>query len=280
MNWTRFVVFWSCSSFFAPQPLLISFSSEWTEPAIISMWHILYEYFEYHLQNQHLMCILLSIEIYICICVCMFSHYTEFWYCISLTCVNFTGLGPYLSDLIRGTVQPASAVRWLVSGLQSDDKTFKKCQRSHSVRDELQVITQECKASLFAWSDWSKLRAFMQWPLRTRRLLSWVLTSRPQCCHCYYLEVFRGCLIKLTALSLSVCHFFFKSFSWITALIVFFLFFILDSFCPAFWFYFSSIYTHPFTFSSLESALSFHMRHLCFFPRFLIMHYTDSMLGK
>jgi len=173
------------------------------------------------------MCIL-CIEIYICICVCTFSHYTKFWYCISSTCVNCTGLGPYCQVtsgeqfnlvLLCG----GRSVQMLQLSLQSDYKTLKEMSKvtfctwrvaSHNAG------MQRIPSHLIPL--WCKLRVFTQWPLCTR-LLSWVLTSRPQCCRCYYLEVFRGSLIELTALSLCVNR------SHEFLLIVFFLFFLTRS---------------------------------------------------
>lgn len=107
------IIFLSSSFVFAPLPLFISLSSEWTEPAIISLWHILY--FEFHLQNQQLnVYVVVYWKLYLHMRLYVFSLY-RVWYCISSTSVNFTGLGPYLSDRVRWAVPPGSVLRWLVS---------------------------------------------------------------------------------------------------------------------------------------------------------------------
>lgn len=124
-----------------------------------------------------------------------------------------------------------------------------------------------------------ELRPFMQRPLRALLLLSRVLTSRRQCCRCDYLEVFRGCLIKLTALPVSVCHFA-KRFLMNYCINCDFFSLFLDMFWPAF--YFSSVSTFFSTFLNSGVSIVFSYEALMFiffFPR-VIMHYTDSMLGK
>lgn len=141
MNWTQFVFFGLVLLvffFFSPphRPFYFSHQNQQSQPLFLCDTYFM-NTLNFHLQNQQLMCMLFCIESYVCICFCMFSHYTEFWYCISSTSVNFTGVGPYLADRIRWTVRPASGLTWLVSagaavvaglvclGLQSWDETSK-----------------------------------------------------------------------------------------------------------------------------------------------------------
>lgn len=166
MNWTRFLVFvfvlllFCFVLFFAPTaPPFSPFQNGQSQPLFLCDTYCMY-HFEFHLQNQQLMCMLLHIESYIYISVCMFCHYTEFWYCILLKSVNFTGLGPrfvrwtWFRPQAIGQCRGCSCHGPGRGRLQGWDKTCKKCQRSHSGQEELQVIPrslcgarQECKAS-------------------------------------------------------------------------------------------------------------------------------------
>ena len=146
MNWIRLFVF----LYFAPLPLFIFLVRNGQSQPLLCLWHILYEYFEFHLQkNQQLMCMLLCIESYICICMFFFlfffSHYAEFWYCISS--VNFYRMRAlfvrsdrirwtcstcFYPDVDRSSAVGAAAVVGAVGGSRAETKTRKKCQRSHS----------------------------------------------------------------------------------------------------------------------------------------------------
>lgn len=181
----------------------------------------------------------------------MFSHYTEFWYCISSTRLNFTGLEPYLSDRIGSTVWPGSALRRLVSaggrschrvgcgGSRTETKLV--TLRSHSGREELQIIPralggvrEECEASHIIWtcSDPSCSSSCRDPTVLFFSLGYEESSSVPPMILPGNVQGWPN-----QAHSLSFCVPFCKSFSWITALIVFFLF--LDLSWPAFLFYFS-----------------------------------------
>lgn len=174
-------------------------------------------------------------------------------------------LGPGLSEHFRWTVRPGSAPRWSslqgmghwrpknignVTGLILEGRScesFRCCG----------VVRQECKASRIigthSSSSWGPSRSDPS----VLFFFFWVLTSRLQCCHCCYPELFRGCRIKLTALS----PFFFSGL---------FLDFISAAFKTSHLVYLS------------QFSQSFHqaLMYVFFSPRVLIMHYTDSMLGK
>lgn len=130
---------------------LLSLSLEWTEPAITSLWHILYEYFEFHLQNQQLMCMLLCVGGYICICVFMFFRITQSFDTVQVWILPDEGLVCQIAsgeqfDLVLpwGDLICAGSTVVARDGPQEApepwQKKRKKCQRSHSGREELQVI--------------------------------------------------------------------------------------------------------------------------------------------
>ena len=129
-----------------------------------------------------------------------FSHYTEFLILYIVDKCEFYRTRA-LFCRVRWTVWPGSAPEVICrcEGRRScrgdKKKRVKKCQRSHSGREELSFLDvlatwgRNVKRPVSSDPSWGPRRSD---PLRTRRLLSWVLTSRLQCCHCYYLDVFRG----------------------------------------------------------------------------------------
>ena len=201
MNWIRLFVF----LYFAPLPLFIFLVRNGQSQPLLCLWHILYEYFEFHLQkNQQLMCMLLCIESYICIC--MFFFFFFFLIMQSFDTVYqvwiFTGWGPYLSDQIASGehVPPASTLMWIgpaQSGLQLSPGPWEAPEprqkhvrnvKGHILdREELRVIPRSLRN---VKRPVSSIRAAAT-PIPTL-LLSRVLMSRRQCCRRSYLEVFRG----------------------------------------------------------------------------------------
>ena len=98
MNWIRLCFCLVLFLFFAPLPLFISLFRNGQSQPLLCLWHILYEYFEFHLQkNQQLMC-MLCIESYICICMFFFLIMQSFDTVYQVWI--FTRRGPYLSDQI------------------------------------------------------------------------------------------------------------------------------------------------------------------------------------
>lgn len=177
---------------------------------------------------------LLCTESYICISVCMFSHDAEFWYCRS-TSVNFTRLGPYLSNGIRFDL--VSTLVWLVSA----GAAALAGQAVRGSRAETKQVRNVKGHILGRWSLISSQVWAMQW-------------STPSLC-------FLGITQLAPVLSLLLpdglqgfpnqAHSFIfyvpfcKSFSWLTALNNLFFFF-LHLFWPVFFFLFLFFPHNPF----------------------------------
>lgn len=192
------------------------------------------------------MCMLLYIESYICICVCMFSHYTEFLILYIIDKCEFYQTRALFVRSHQVSSSTWFCLRWLVSAGaavvvgQATGGSWAETKQVRNVNGHI-LDVRSCKSFLELLAGWCRnvkrpissdpiviwaeaLRAVTPMAL----LLSWVLTGWLQCCHCYYLQVFRGWQIKLTALSFCVpfCKLFIMK-SWITALLCFFLYFFL-----------------------------------------------------
>lgn len=135
-------------------------------------------------------------------------------------CEFYPTLRPYLSDGVRWTFLtqfcPQAIGQCMGSGCHGAGPREIRWLRQN-VRNvkghilgerELQIIPRllggarrECKSSNII-RDLRRNPPCID-PLSTP--LSWVLKSGLHCCHCYYLEVFRGCLIELTALAFFLC---------------------------------------------------------------------------
>lgn len=150
MNWTRFVFFVMFFSCFCPNAPFISLFRMDRASHYFFVTHIVWILWISSAKPTVNVYVVVCWRLYLHMCFYVFSHYTEFWYCTS---VNFTGWGPCLSDRVRWTVWPGSALRWFnlrrvyscregwaTGGSRAVTKKRKKCQRSHSGREELQVI--------------------------------------------------------------------------------------------------------------------------------------------
>lgn len=152
MNWTWFVVFFLFILLFLPPLPLLLLSSEWTETDIISLWHILYEYFWISSAKPTFnVYVVVHWKLYLHICMYVFSLYRvlilyivdkcEFYrtralFVRSHQVNSLTWLCPEANGQCRG----CSCHRVGRGRHQGWDKTCEKCQRSHSGWEELQII--------------------------------------------------------------------------------------------------------------------------------------------
>lgn len=270
-------------------PAFLSLSSERAEPAIICLWHIFYHifyaYFEFHLQNQQLMC-MLCIESYICISVCTFYLIIEFWYCMSAASVNFIGPGPSPSHRIGfDAIGRCGSCSCRGPGC-GRLRHCNKCQRSHSGWEDTRFIPRS--SGLREAGMWSVLPGIITdggvapfaaaAPSPPPSSFLGIKESAPVAAIVTTFRCSGGCLIELTALSLSMCHF--------TQIV-------LMNFCINSGLFWPAVLilsaTFKFVFfvffpSSLPSVIwsqhSLFIWGTLFLFRDLIMPYRDSMLGK
>ena len=143
-----FFFFLSCSfSVFCPTAPFYLSLQKWTEPAItLFVTHIVWVLWISSAKKPTVNVYVVYWKLYLHMYV-FFSHYAEFWYCISS--VNFYQTRALFvrSDRVRWTCSTwfypdgdrssavgAAAVAGAVGGSRAETKTRKKCQRSHSGR--------------------------------------------------------------------------------------------------------------------------------------------------
>ena len=143
-----FFFFLSCSfSVFCPTAPFYLSLQKWTEPAItLFVTHIVWVLWISSAKKPTVNVYVVYWKLYLHMYV-FFSHYAEFWYCISS--VNFyqtralfvrsdrvrwTRSTWFYPDGDRSSAVGAAAVAGAVGGSRAETKTRKKCQRSHSGR--------------------------------------------------------------------------------------------------------------------------------------------------
>lgn len=222
------------------------------------------------------MCMLLCAES--CICVFVFlPHNTDFiffntlcdWQVWILRDSTLPCLIHFCHDVIG---QSKGCSQWEALGLFS--KNWIKMSEGHLLgRPSHSWRTQWCECKASHINFYQRL-----WPLCILRL-SRVSKSQLQCCDCYYLEVFRVCIIKLKALSLSMCHFASCS-NEKTALLVFLLFLLVLVWILFHQYFKSFLCPCPYfeIYSLFGRGIYVFLCFNCF--KELIMPYRDGVLGK